>query len=147
MKSIPMLMLLMTLHPSAAGATGKALTTLESLRWANRIFLIYGSSPGTDHAVDKLESFASEIDDRQIAWFVLGDGRVRTNYEGPIDPSFEKHLKARYYSPEPDAPVVVLIGKDGGVKSRLPDLDLDRLFAQIDSMPMRQQEMRDANRQ
>ena len=147
MKSIPMLMLLMTLHPSAAGATGKALTTLESLRWANRIFLVYGSAPETDHAVEQLESFAAEIDDRQIAWFVLGDGLLRTNFEGPMDAAFEEYLESRYFIPEPNGPVVVLIGKDGEVKSRLPDLDLDRLFAQIDSMPMRQQEMRDANRQ
>lgn len=146
MKTIPMLMLLMTLQPTAAGAADEALATLESLRWANRIFLVYGSAPGTDHAVDQLESFAAEIDDRQIAWFVLGDGRVRTNFEGPMDPSFEEHLKARYFNPEPNGRAVVLIGKDGEVKSRLRDLDLDRLFAQIDSMPMRQQEMRDANR-
>ena len=147
MKSIPMLMLLMTIHPTAAGAAGEALTTLESLRWANRIFLVYASAPGTDHAVEQLESFAAEIEDRQIAWFVLGDGRVRTNLEGPMDPAFEQHLKSRYFNPEPNGPVVVLIGKDGEVKSRLPDLDLDRLFAQIDSMPTRRQEMRDANRQ
>jgi hypothetical protein len=145
MKSIPMLMLLMTIHPTAAGAAGEALTTLESLRWANRIFLVYASAPGTDRAVEQLESFAAEIEDRQIAWFVLGDGRVRTNLEGPMDPAFEQHLKSRYFNPEPNGPVVVLIGKDGEVKSRLPDLDLDRLFAQIDSMPMRRQEMRDAN--
>jgi len=147
MKSIPMLMLLMTIHPTAAGAAGEALTTLESLRWANRIFLVYASAPGTDRAVEQLESFAAEIEDRQIAWFVLGDGRVRTNLEGPMDPAFEQHLKSRYFNPEPNGPVVVLIGKDGEVKSRLPDLDLDRLFAQIDSMPMRRQEMRDANRE
>jgi hypothetical protein len=147
MKSIPMLMLLMTIHPTAAGAAGEALTTLESLRWANRIFLVYASAPGADRAVEQLESFAAEIEDRQIAWFVLGDGRVRTNLEGPMDPAFEQHLKSRYFNPEPNGPVVVLIGKDGEVKSRLPDLDLDRLFAQIDSMPMRRQEMRDANRE
>jgi hypothetical protein len=147
MKSIPMLMLLMTIHPTAAGAAGEALTTLESLRWANRIFLVYASAPGTDRAVEQLESFAAEIEDRQIAWFVLGDGRVRTNLEGPMDPAFEQHLKSRYFNPEPNGPVVVLIGKDGEVKSRLPNLDLDRLFAQIDSMPMRRQEMRDANRE
>jgi hypothetical protein len=144
MKSIPMLMLVMTLQPTAAGAAGEALATLEPLRWAKRIFLVYGPAPGTDHAVEHLESFAAGIEDRQVAWFVLGDGRLRTNHEGPIDASLEEHLRNRYFSPAPNGPVVVLIGKDGEVKSRRPELDLDRLFAQIDSMPMRQREMRDA---
>lgn len=143
--SIPILMLMMALQPTAARDTGKALKTLDSLRWANRVFLVYGSAPGTDHAVEQLESFAEEIEDRQVAWFVLGDGRLRTNHAGPVAPSFENELRTRYFDPAPDSPVVVLIGKDGGVKSRQPDLDLDRLFARIDSMPMRQQEMRDAN--
>jgi hypothetical protein len=37
----------------------------------------------------------------------------------------------------------LLIGKDGGVKARAREaVPLDEVFRQIDSMPMRQQEMR-----
>ena len=38
---------------------------------------------------------------------------------------------------------VFLIGKDGGLKERISGLDLDRLFGDIDRMPMRVREMRE----
>ena len=37
---------------------------------------------------------------------------------------------------------VLLIGKDGGMKSRESSLDLDAIFRRIDAMPMRKREMR-----
>ncbi|WP_349559152.1 DUF4174 domain-containing protein [Marinobacter sp. NFXS9] len=37
---------------------------------------------------------------------------------------------------------VLLIGKDGGIKSRESSLDLDAVFRRIDAMPMRIREMR-----
>lgn len=37
---------------------------------------------------------------------------------------------------------VLLIGKDGGIKSREPSLNLEGIFRRIDAMPMRRQEMR-----
>ena len=44
----------------------------------------------------------------------------------------------------PGAPFwIVLIGKDGGVKLRSDDAGLDQIFDLIDSMPMRQAEMRE----
>ena len=36
---------------------------------------------------------------------------------------------------------VILIGKDGGLKLRLDNLDIPILFSVIDAMPMRQNEM------
>ena len=36
---------------------------------------------------------------------------------------------------------VILIGKDGGIKSRFDRLDLEAIFSDIDAMPMRQYEM------
>lgn len=36
----------------------------------------------------------------------------------------------------------MIIGRDGGVKARYESLDLDAVFAVIDTMPMRIQEMR-----
>lgn len=37
---------------------------------------------------------------------------------------------------------VILIGKDGGIKSRFDRVDLKAIFSDIDAMPMRQNEMR-----
>lgn len=145
MKSIPMLMLLMTLQPLAAGAGPQAAETVEALRWEKRVILVFSPAPAADDAVIQLESLAAEIEDRHIAWFVIGDGRLRTNYPAPLGEAFESDLRARYFDPEPENYATVLIGKDGGVKSRRADLDLERLFGQIDQMPMRLQEMQNAN--
>lgn len=38
---------------------------------------------------------------------------------------------------------VLLIGKDGGIKSREPSLNPDGIFRRIDAMPMRRREMRE----
>jgi hypothetical protein len=50
----------------------------------------------------------------------------------------------RRFQLEGAEPRVVLVGKDGGVKRRLAGerLDLRALFALIDTMPMRREEMR-----
>lgn len=46
-----------------------------------------------------------------------------------------------------DDRVLILIGKDGGIKRRAPlDTDLRELFAQIDGMPMRQEEIQNKKR-
>ncbi|WP_202405758.1 MULTISPECIES: DUF4174 domain-containing protein [Halomonadaceae] len=45
-------------------------------------------------------------------------------------------------SAQPDDVSVVLIGKDGGVKQRSRGLDVAGIFSLIDTMPMRQREMR-----
>jgi len=45
--------------------------------------------------------------------------------------------------PDKSTALFVLIGKDGGEKSRQSGkLDIEQWFDQIDSMPMRQREMR-----
>ena len=46
------------------------------------------------------------------------------------------------YSAVPDESLLVLIGKDGGVKRRSDEIvGMTKLFNQIDAMPMRQREM------
>ncbi|WP_228705789.1 DUF4174 domain-containing protein [Marinobacter sp. es.048] len=37
---------------------------------------------------------------------------------------------------------MLLIGKDGGIKSRESSLNLDAIFRRIDAMPMRSREVR-----
>ena len=87
---------------------------------------------------------ASEIALEELRWkhrillVFPGAEAAPTNSEYVIDPTQRRKLIARYAG---DAPVVVLIGKDGGVKEVDSDLDLARTFARIDAMPMRRREM------
>lgn len=69
---------------------------------------------------------------------VFDESRTLTNYSGPLAPELQANTLETYRI-EPGQ--VILIGKDGGVKSRLDQMDLDVLFSDIDAMPMRRREM------
>lgn len=121
--------------------TGDVLEDLEKLRWKKRVVLIHAPKPLPDVALSRLEEADAGIRERDIAWFLLGEGAVRTNHDGSLDKAFEKNLVEGFFTPAPADPAVILIGKDGEVKSRWCDLDLEAIFGQIDLMPMRLEEM------
>ena len=61
----------------------------------------------------------------------------------PLSAESAEMLRRRFEI-EKDSFVVILIGKDGGVKMVREDrLSLQEVFDRIDSMPMRRQEMRE----
>jgi hypothetical protein len=53
-----------------------------------------------------------------------------------------EQITDRYFTPEPAGTAVLLIGKDGNLKARSTDLDLEATFDLIDQMPMRREELR-----
>jgi hypothetical protein len=126
----------------ATSAGDSALDDIASLRWNYRVILVHAREPLASRAVVNLHEFAAGIEERDIAWFVLDDTGLRSNYDGTLGETLRERLMTDYFSPVPSEPVVLLIGKDGGVKSRSSDLDLEATFGLIDQMPMRRQEMR-----
>jgi len=128
----------------ATGADGreKQAHGLADLRWNYRLILVFAPAPIAAKAVSNLEQYRAELDDRDIAWFVLTEDSLRTNFPKYLEEDFRERLTARYFTPKPAEPAVVLIGKDGTVKSRTSDLDLEATFGLIDRMPMRMEEMR-----
>lgn len=113
--------------------------TLDSLgekRWTNRVILV---DKATETMVGELEARRAEMDERQLLWFCVVSGEIDTNYRGELGDSLLGQLKQDYF--EKSGFPVLLIGKDGGIKSRDQTLDIDRYLIQIDSMPMRQSEM------
>jgi len=135
---------MMTLSINAR-ASEKKLASLEELRWKHRVILIFAREPHRSNALANLNEFEAEIEDRGIAWFVLDDSALHTNYDGNLENKLHKDLVAGYFTPLPTETAVRLIGKDGNVKSRSIDLDLEAMFGQIDRMPMRRAEMRSGN--
>ena len=111
---------------------------LESFKWKNRIILV---KENDDKALNRLRDAADEIKERDIIWFVLKENKIETNFDGEKSENFVEFLENEYFK-KFDANVF-LIGKDGGVKSKGEKLDLKNYFGQIDSMPMRQREMRE----
>ena len=116
--------------------------SLEDLRWQYRVILIFARDQYLSNALNNLDEFKAEIEERDIAWFVLDDNMLHTNYDGRLEDNLRQELMDSYFTPLPAETAVRLIGKDGTVKSRSIDLDLEATFGLIDRMPMRRAEMR-----
>ncbi|SFE38903.1 DUF4174 domain-containing protein [Roseivivax sediminis] len=103
---------------------------LSDYRWSNRPVLLFADAD-TDAAYAAqraaLAAAAPGLADRDIV--VLTD----------TDPQARGALRARF---APEGFLMVLVGKDGGVKrTETAPISADDLFATIDAMPMRRREM------
>ncbi len=114
--------------------------TLADLKWQNRIILVKEKE---SRGLTQLREKTEEIKDRDIIWFSLKDGKIETNFDGDLPQNFAAYLYKEYF--EKFEKSVFLIGKDGTIKSKNDELDLKDYFRQIDSMPMRQREMRESS--
>ena len=120
-------------------AKGQAMASIDDFKWENRIIIVGVSGSGDTYAAS-LKKRNPGITDRDIVWFVVDSRGVRSNLAS-VDARLEKSVKA-FLAGKDDKPEVILIGKDGGVKHRSDELDMDALFKQIDTMPMRIREMK-----
>lgn len=127
-------------------AWGGEMLDLSPYRWQNRLLFLF--SPSADHPAyqalgRELEEQAKGVKDRDLIVFrVLEAGRSFQN-GAELSPDQAQALRQRFGVPS-DAFTVVLVGKDGGVKLKeARQVPLADLFALIDSMPMRRQEMQE----
>ncbi|MEM9532133.1 MAG: DUF4174 domain-containing protein [Pseudomonadota bacterium] len=119
---------------------------LDELRWKSRVLLIF--SPEADDA--RSTAFRQAVSDAACAM------EARDLVLGQVTSGGDSFLASKQISPASSAALrrkfgiaeetfrVLLIGKDGGVKasySKAPALA--EVFALIDGMPMRRQEMRE----
>lgn len=123
-------------------ASEEKLASLESLQWKYRVLVVFANEPFATAALENLRVFATETEERDMVWFLLANSKLHTNYPGKLGNRLREHLLNHYFTPTPAETMVLLIGKDGGVKSRGSDLDLEATFGLIDQMPMRKAEMR-----
>ena len=132
MKCCCALFLFLMTATDAVDAQDAGLADLADLRWKNRVILVFARDAKASSAVSNLEALAPGIDERDIAWFVLDGAELHTNYRGRLGETLREQLVSRYFTPPPDDTAVLLIGKDGGVKSRTTDLDLEATFGLIE---------------
>ncbi|WP_417512918.1 DUF4174 domain-containing protein [Marinobacter sp.] len=120
-------------------AYGVEMNNLGDYQWKNRVILVQAASE-TEGAVDSLRDAHAELDDRDIIWFVNTGSGLVSNQARVSDgvANDVNELLAKVRSDER----VLLIGKDGGIKSRESSLNLDAIFRRTDAMPMRVREMR-----
>ena len=137
MKSIALVLILISSMP-ALSTELVALTDLVSLQWKSRIIII-NEVENNESMLVLFEKKLVEIDDRDLTWFVFNEQQVSSNYPDEISDDLMSNTKQRYMLKPGD---IILIGKDGYIKSRLDRMDLNIIFSEIDSMSMRQNEMR-----
>jgi hypothetical protein len=120
---------------------------LDSLQWKNRVILLFANGP-RDAAYVRQQELLAQVDsglkDRDlvvIAAFADGSGMLEGR---PIEQASVRALR-RDFQPRANAFTSVLIGKDGTEKMRVvgKPAQPDTIFETIDSMPMRQREMKD----
>ena len=103
---------------------------LDGFRWNARPVLVFADAendPGYVSQMDILRDVEDGLADRDIV--VMSDA-------GPGNSALRERFAPKGF-------LVVLIGKDGGVKlSRTEPVAANTLFDTIDAMPMRQREMR-----
>ena len=120
------------------------LQTLDSFLWENRLILIVADKTQVNQLKGELDASSADIKERHIVWFIDDGKQLSTNYSGRISSELSKVLRNRWNEQELSKLQVELIGKDGGSKLILTDLDLPTIFTTIDGMPMRQAEMQRA---
>ncbi|MCL6257592.1 DUF4174 domain-containing protein [Aquiflexum sp. TKW24L] len=118
---------------------GKDNVTLEDLRWKNRIVLYFPSSD--QNPKFEFDSIEEKLNERKIIFLSIGEV-FTTNSKLVFTQDYLQVLQEKY-STEKGPGNWVLMGLDGGVKlNKEGDPDWDLIFKTIDSMPMRQSEIR-----
>jgi hypothetical protein len=115
------------------------MNSLSDYQWKNRLILVKAEDEDASE-IETLRSARAGVDDRDIVWFVNTGSDVVSNQKS-LSSSLESDVRALLEESRADEKVL-LIGKDGGIKSRESSLDLDAIFRRIDAMPMRIREMR-----
>jgi hypothetical protein len=118
---------------------------LDAFKWKNRLIFLFAphaDDPMLDALRREISSRPQAVKERDLVVFEIlesGDSRMDAT---PIGPQTATLLRERFGIP-PETFTLILVGKDGGVKLRRNDyVELEAVFALIDSMPMRRNEMR-----
>ena len=121
---------------------------LSKYLWRHRLLLIFSPSaqtPAFQQLASQLKQQRGGVADRDLIVFsIMSHGRSRVG-EDVLTRQAAENLRRRFQVTNKDFRVV-LIGKDGTVKLSEPAVRLSEVFALIDSMPMRQREMREKAR-
>ena len=124
---------------SAAKPTA-ILKNLNELRWEHRIIIVNNAENFVLDPHKIFDKQIPEIKDRDIIWFIQApnNNKVESNFHGQLHTSLKQQLSSLTNNPNHR---VILIGKDGEIKSQSTHLSLQKIFTQIDAMPMRIIEM------
>lgn len=142
------LMLLMAMSGFSSRNAQAQSPDLSVFKWKNRLLFLF--APNRNHplfnALHKpLAASQSEAAERDLIIFEIFESAASSMNGEAIDSKTARRLREKF-DVLPTEFTVILIGKDGGIKlDRKEHTKLDDIFALIDAMPMRQDEMRQRN--
>lgn len=130
-------------------AQTSASVDIDALRWKNRILMVFNphhSQVEFSRLAGEIDSSRAEFDDRDMLLVVVKEYISLTPDSLAHDNKTIQGPKAndlrRRFAVAEDRFMVLVIGKDGGVKLRADTAPaLEDIFGLIDTMPMRQREM------
>ena len=118
-------------------------TALEKYRWEHRLLLVF--APDADSALYRRQQEMLLVAERGLNerdTIIISVLRAVVEVGGKPDAAASSVELRDAFNVSPHEFRVVLIGKDGGVKLRQEEpISMADLFALIDAMPMRKQEM------
>ncbi len=116
---------------------------LSKHKWENRLILILTDDENNSTFQSQLEEFSKDLNglkERKLIIYQIFPGEYKTGLNGD-----NKKKSSRLYNEYKKTNAgfeVVLLGLDGGVKLRQNELlPLEKLYATIDVMPMRRNEI------
>ena len=116
---------------------------LEKYLWKNRILVVLSEGKNSTLNQQLLKN-REALTDRDLIVINLTTEKVKLVDQ--VRPTNEERiaLLKKFKISKAESPTFILIGKDGGEKSRQTEaLDLEKIFALIDTMPMRKAEMKE----
>ena len=135
----------MSAHSQTVELTTSPTTTLATLRGTVRPLLIFSPTGDDTRLRDQLHILAvyeTDARERQVTPVVIAAQGNAPASAVHLSPAEAAQARQRFRVP-PAAFTVVLLGKDGGPKLRATHpLPIEQLRSTIDSMPMRQDEMK-----
>ncbi len=119
---------------------------MADLQWKHRVLLVFSPSQVDLRFQGQYEEWKRALagmEERDLLWMPLVTGESAKAAGRDISPKAQEALRREFGIGRDDF-AVLLVGRDGGVKLRQREpVDALRLFALIDSMPMRRQEIRE----
>lgn len=119
---------------------------LTKHRWNDRVILVFSPSEQNALSQDQVRLFSHHSEgmtDRDLVLYEIFTDSGKYENKSSLSKIEVNSLRKRF-SISPEEVTVILIGKDGGEKARKRNeiFPIQELFALIDGMPMRRQEIR-----
>lgn len=118
---------------------------LRQFQWKNRLLFLFAPQRSDSLFTDLQDEITvnkTEAEDRDMVIFVIFESEPSFINSENLDVQSAAALRKKFDIP-PGRFTAILVGKDGGVKLKQhTGVKLNDIFALIDAMPMRQEEMR-----